>query len=86
MRKMECMAVVIIAIGDIYKFSISVHFVFEDQTTHLLTVTFSQVLTQRNILPLCTDELESDHFDALSPVEEKERLRVFDEIGFNKQT
>jgi hypothetical protein len=58
---------------DIYKLSVSVHFVPECQATQTSTVAAGQVMSERNASLLFTGELDNGHFDALLPVERNER-------------
>jgi hypothetical protein len=43
-------------------------------------VIFDQVVTQRNISLLFSGGRDSDHYDALLPAEEEEKLCIFEEV------
>jgi hypothetical protein len=45
-----------------------------------------QVVTVRNISRLCASKLDNIIYDALLPVEERERLDIFDEVCFNTES
>jgi hypothetical protein len=67
----------IIAISEIHKFFISVYFISEDQTTQLLTVTFDQVLTQRNVSLYALMNLTVAMMMLCFQLKKKEGLRIF---------
>jgi hypothetical protein len=48
-------------------------------------VIFGQVVTERNMSLLFSGERDSDHYDALFPAEEEEKLCIFEEVCFYSQ-
>jgi hypothetical protein len=67
-------SVKIIDINGTYKVSDSVCFLSENQIIHLPSVVVDQVVIERTMYLLFSDELDSDHYDALLPIEEKVRF------------
>jgi hypothetical protein len=47
--------------------SVSIQFVSEGQITQPLTVVVEQVVTERNVSLLVTNEADNGHYDALLP-------------------
>jgi hypothetical protein len=76
-----CSNVKIIAISKICEVSVTVYFISESQVTQPLTVIISQVVNERNVCHSFNGELDSDHYGAMLPVGEIERLGTFDEVG-----
>jgi hypothetical protein len=65
----------IIAIGDIYRVSVSVYFIYEGQVTQLLTIMVN--LWQGNVFLLISDELVNDHYNPLLSAEVTRGVRYF---------
>jgi hypothetical protein len=72
----------IIAISEIYEVCMSYSFVSEDQIPDLSAVIVGQVRAERNISLLYNVEQRNDNYDAVLPVEGRERLGIFDKIYF----
>jgi hypothetical protein len=62
------------------------YFESEGHIIQPLPVSVSQVVDQRNVSLLSCGELNNEDYNVLSPVEEKLRLGVFDEVCFCMQT
>jgi hypothetical protein len=58
---------------------------FECAISQPSTVIDGETLTERNVSLLFSTELNYDHYDDLSPAEEKERLRTDGEVSFYEQ-
>jgi predicted RNA methylase len=65
-------------INEIYNMSVNVYLINEGQIIQPQTVTVSQAVNERNV--------SNNHYDAVLPVEEKQKLGIFGKICFHKQT
>jgi hypothetical protein len=73
------------AITCIHNMSVSICVLSEGQSTLPLADVVGDVVTERNAYMLHNGKLDRSYCDILLPLEEKEKLGIFDEVLFYKQ-
>jgi hypothetical protein len=72
----------IIIICVIYTVTVSIYFVSEDGTNQPPTVTVGQIVTEKKVSLLFSNEMDNDHCDALLPVKDKEKYVLLTKFVF----